>query len=106
LRTTAVEPTPITVISGLSEFKENSALQMRDASSGQRTVTDSVEADTVIGPGRTPEMSAGTMAATLRMGMKRIRHRIRLGSGRLYLIPAMNLSSGCGCSLKSLPGYL
>ena len=38
---------------------------MRDASSGQRTVMDSAEAETVIGPGRTPEMSAGTVAATL-----------------------------------------
>ena len=64
------------MISGFSEFKENSAVHIRDASSGQRTVKVSAEAETVIGPGRTPEMSAGTMAATLRMGMKKMRDRI------------------------------
>ena len=80
-RTTGVELTPIAVISGRSEFKENSAVQMRCVSSGQRTVMDSGEAETVIGPGRTAEISAGTVAATLMKGIKKIRGLIRLGSG-------------------------
>src|SRR4051812_8515083 len=78
---TGVEPTPIAVISGRSEFNENSALHMRCVSSGQRTVMDSDEAETVIGPARTAETSAGTVAATLITGIKKIGDRIRLGSG-------------------------
>jgi hypothetical protein len=60
---------------------------MRDTSSGQRTVKVCAEAETVTGPGRTPEMSAGTMAATLTMGMKSIRHRISFDSKRLHINP-------------------
>src|SRR5689334_11967733 len=75
-----VVPSPIFVMSGFSEFNENSAVHMRDISSGQRTVRVSEEAETVIGPGWTPEMSAGTVAATLRIGMKKIRDRTRFNS--------------------------
>jgi len=67
-------------MSGFSEFNENSAVHIREDSSGQRTVKVSAEVETVIGPGRTPEMSAGTMAATLRIGTKKIRDRISIAS--------------------------
>jgi hypothetical protein len=53
---------------------------MRDVSSGQRTVKLSAEALTVTGPGRTPEMSAGTIAAILTMGIKKTRDRIAFDS--------------------------
>src|SRR5580704_11674732 len=76
---TSVVRTPIFVMSGFSGFNENSAVHMRDDSSGQRTVKISAEAETVIGPGRTPEMSAGTKPATLSTGMKKMRHRIVIG---------------------------
>jgi len=71
----------ILVISGFSEFSENSAVHVRDTSSGQRTVKDSAEAETLTGPCRTPEMSAGTVAATLSMGIRKSRDRIRDNSG-------------------------
>jgi hypothetical protein len=69
---------------GFSEFKENSAVHMRDASSGQRTVKVSAEVATEMGPGRTAEMSAGTMAATLKIGMKKMRDRILISDRRLH----------------------
>src|SRR6185369_8140337 len=75
------------VISGRSVSRENSALHMREASSGQRTVMDSVAAETVIGPGCTPEMSAGTMAAMPTKGRKKIRHRMATPPPGLHLIP-------------------
>src|SRR5579872_1310650 len=78
---TSVVPTPIFVMSGFSESNENSAVHVRDDSSGQRTDNVSADAETVMGPGRTPEMSAGTMLAMLRMGMKKMRHRIAIGLG-------------------------
>jgi hypothetical protein len=60
LRTMGAASKAIIVISGLSESHENSAVHMRHTSSGQRTVKVCAEAETVTGPGRTPEMSAGT----------------------------------------------
>ena len=71
-----VASSAIIVIRGFSESNENSAVHMRDASSGQRTVKVAAEAETVTGPGRTPEMSAGTTAATLTKGIKNTRDRI------------------------------
>lgn len=63
-------------MSGFSEFNENSVVQIRDDSSGHRIVKVSAEAETVIGPGRTPEISAGTMLATQRTGIKKMSDRI------------------------------
>src|SRR5690348_967799 len=74
------------VMSGASVFSENSALHVRDASSGHRIVMDSAVAATVIGPGRTPEMSAGTVAAALMMGIRKNKDRNRVGSGN-HVIP-------------------
>src|ERR1700693_5449475 len=81
----SVVPTPIFVMSGFSESNENSAVHLRDDSSGQRTVKVSAEAETVMGPGRTPEMSAGTMPATLRTGMRKMSERISIGLGDFIL---------------------
>jgi hypothetical protein len=79
-------------MSGLSEFNENSAVHPRDASSNQRTVSVSAEAETMTGPRWTPEMSTGIVAATLRKGMKKMKDRMDLTRER-HLTPATAIKS-------------
>ena len=67
---------PILAIKGLAVSRENSAIQMRDAWSGQRTVKLTAVAETATGPCLTPEMSAGIMAATPSMGTRKIENFI------------------------------
>src|SRR5436190_8716187 len=71
-RTTALPSKPILVISGFAESSENSASHVRDASSGHLTVKLSAVAATVTTPARTPERSAGIVAATTHMGTRKI----------------------------------
>src|SRR5690349_8684020 len=75
-RTTALPSKPILVMTGFALSSENSALHVRDASSGQRTARLSAVADTVITPGRTPEISAGMFAAKTHVGIRRIANLI------------------------------
>ena len=70
--TTDLPSKPSLVISGFAESSENSAIHVRDASSGQLTIKLSAVAATVTTPGRTPEISAGIVAATTHMGIRRI----------------------------------
>jgi hypothetical protein len=72
----ALPSKPILVISGFAESSENSAIHVRDASSGQRTVKVSEVAATTATPGRTPEISAGIVAATTDIGIRRIENLI------------------------------
>src|SRR5690349_20556086 len=67
-----VPSNPILVIRGFAVSRENSAVHMRDASSGQRTVKVSLLTETVTGPCLTPETSAGTTAAKLSTGIRRM----------------------------------
>src|SRR5581483_11771708 len=69
-------PTAILVIRGFWVSSENSAVHMRDDSSGQRTVRVSAVVAIVTGPGRTAVMSAGTMAAQHITGTRKMKNRM------------------------------
>src|SRR5689334_5090458 len=75
---TAFPSRPIFVISGFPESRENSAVQVRDASSAQRTANVSAVAETPTGPFRTLEISAGMIAARLSLRRTGIRRMVSL----------------------------
>src|SRR3954451_171747 len=80
------------VITGLEVSRENSAVQMREASSGQRTLRVSALTETAIGPCRTPLRSAGRTAATLTIGIRNNVNRIMLlvPPGAVFLLGVIN----------------
>src|SRR5436309_3350213 len=92
-------------INGRAGSSENSARHIREASSGQRTISASTWDSTVMGPERRPVTSTGTEAAQQASGRKNTLRRM----GRFYRRPRAEADFGCqapgsGYNRDNVPG--
>ena len=88
---------PIIVISGLSGFSENSAVHVRDTSSGQRTVKVSAEAETFTSPCLTRLVTVTSVSPVAPYGTLTV----------IVRRPTLRVTSrSAGVTSKPLPGAL